>query len=242
MKRQRRDSAFRTRLTGLVSAILILSGCDLLGGLFPAEPVDEPIQPEISVTPSVPATTDPDSHVNITGSVGGDPISFSWTFEEVVTGSSTNGAIDSQIGSGNADGTISIWVDNDFIDGGDAADDQGANDWYLRFTLGGLTLSAEVFNAKDTFAIPSRPYSMITLRKGPAGTEYRHREYNASNLMTGLVTRADYNATSNTLRLEGALRSEWGSDWVQADFSVFLGGGEDRRASGNQTYLELVFE
>lgn len=52
-----------------------------------------------------------------------------------------------QIGSGNAEGTTSFWMDNDSVAGGDALNDRVSGDEHFRVTLGGMTLSKEVFNA-----------------------------------------------------------------------------------------------
>lgn len=225
----------------LVLAVMLSASCDLLTGLFGGEDTldpDAPV-PELSFTPAVVTLGALESRVVINGNVGGEDISFAWDFQPV--GLVTNGLLDSQIVSEFPD-NVSLWMDNDF---NATYNPQDAGEWYLRFTLGNLRKTDSVLNAKETFAIPERPYAMITLRKGPDGIEYRHREYDSTNKLCVIVTDVTYDTTANTLWLQGGLKSTWGADdadWVTADFNVLFGGTDDRKASLNKSTLEYCWE
>lgn len=242
--------------TALAVAVLLSSGCAFLNTILGQDEDDaagEPT-PVLDVTPAPPTVSGTASRVEVTGSISSSSLSFTWDFQDLGASDTvlTNGAMGSQIGSGNADGTVSVWLTSDYDTdgGGQPEDDQGASDWYLRFTLGGLTLNRTVYNHKDTFAIPTRAYSQITLSQGPSpSVQYRNREHSDALSQTAqtvvvLSENPSYDAATDRLRIRGSMRSEWngGSDWVQANFSVLFGGPDDRNASTTQATLRNVFE
>lgn len=194
---------------------------------------------ELTFTVDPPEVSGDMSLINITGSVEGEALSMSWDFSDV-TGGFTNGLMSVQISS-SLSGTASLYFDNDFSSSSGTRP-QGEDEWYLRFTLGNASPSYTVYNSMETFSIPVAPYSLITLRKGPHGVEYRNRYYNSENLMSGVLSSAQYDENANTLRLKGSLRSVWGDNWVQADFNVLIGGADDRQASSNSSSMEFSYE
>lgn len=249
-------SRLRFPVWWLVAIIaLTLAGCDLIGDPAGSDggTASQPV-PVLAVTPDPPSVSAAESRVDVTGSIDGTAIAFSWDFQDLGAADSvnTNGAMGSQIGSGNAAGTASVWLTSDYDSAGGGApeDDQGPDDWYLRFTLGGLTLNRTVYNHKDTFAIPTRAYSQITLYRGPSPTvQYRNREHSDALNQTAVTVAVlsgspVYDSSQDRLRIAGTMRSEWndGTDWIEADFSVLVGGPDDRNASTNQATLRNVFE
>lgn len=183
----------------------------------------------------IPAVKEDESRVLYFGSIEGEAIEEVWDFQPY-KGVITNGAMGVQISSSRS-ASVSIWLTTDL--GGTVYQKQ--NQWYLRITLGNLVPGDTLFNSKETFAIPAGPYSMITLRKGPEGTEYRHREYTQNNRMSAFITKSEYLA-DGTLRLEGALRSEWGENWLQVEFSVLIGGPDDRNGKSNRSGMKYSFQ
>lgn len=196
------------------------------------------IEQEITFATRIPTTAADRSRVEITGEIDGDPIEIIWDFESIGRGPLTNGAIEVTQSSSRSVPAVSIQINSGY--GGIYMQQTG--EWYASLYLGNFSPEDRVFNAKETFAIPDAPYSLVTLRRGPGGREYRHREYNANNLTCAVVETAEWNATTGTLRLTASLRSEWdGEGWIQADFSVLLGGSDDRNGSSNRGTLQRVF-
>lgn len=191
---------------------------------------------ELKFTPQIPEIRSSESLIVIHGEVHGEPINFTWDYSEV-GGVITNGLMSTTISS-TVPGTVSIYFDNDFNIPNNM---QGPNDWYLRFTLGNSAPGYTIYNSMETFSIPEAPYCLITLRKGSDGTELRNRYYNVNNLMTALVSQADYDPENNTLRMSGSIKSTWGTDWIQADFNVLVGGLHDRQASLNQSSFKHAY-
>lgn len=224
-------------LFSIFIGLCFLSSCDLFSGILNDSDNGEDNTAELQFTPDVPQISGEDSRININGMVDGESFSFYWDFSSA--GSvTTNGLMSSQISS-TIPGTASLYFDNDFNSSDHA---QGVNDWYLRFTLGNASTEYDIYNSKETFSIPQRPYSMITLRKGPSGTEFRHREYDSQNLISIIVISSEYDEVTNTLRIAGGMKSAWGNDWVTADFNVLVGGPDDRQASLNQSTFQNSFE
>jgi hypothetical protein len=217
--------------------ILLVSSCNLLPWMNNDDAEEDGISPEIDFTPVVPALPDgTTSYVTIEGELSGQPFNLSWDYSE--RGVVTNGLISTQISSSRP-GTVSITFDNDFHD---PDNPQEADDYLVRFTIGSFMPGDTVANGKRTFTIPETVYAMITLQKGPAGTEYRHFEHNSNNLLTIRITDSAYDPLLNTLRLKGGMRSEWDNDWVEAGFNVLIGGDNDRHASLNQSSFDYAFE
>jgi hypothetical protein len=189
--------------------------------------------PVIDFTPNPPTVVGTDSEVVITGNIGGEAISQTWDFSLRGGGPRTNGSVSGQIVSGKP--AVSFTFDNDY-------DIQGDSDWLVRFTFGSTQQATTLYNAKTDFPIPDRGYTMITVRKGPGGTEYRHTQHDSNNEMTGKISTFDYDENTNILRLEGGLRATWDANYVNIDFSVLIGGPDDRYNSTNQSTNQNAYE
>jgi hypothetical protein len=193
----------------------------------------KPLAADVNFTPNAVATTA--SKIVIRGSIGGEQIAFEWDYKATGQGAATNGAMFAQVGA-TSHGGVNLSFDNDYT----PTYVQGPSDWYVRFTLGNALATDTVFNAKKTFAEPATPYSMITVRKGPSGTPYQHTEKDPANKTAAIVTQFTVDVTARTIRLVGGIRSQWGSDYLQADFNVLVGGPDDRNKNGGS--IAYVFK
>jgi hypothetical protein len=176
-----------------------------------------------------------ESAVLILGEAHGEKIRLIWDFQKIGPGPFTNGVMDTQIVSGMP--AVSLRVHNDF--GG--ARFQRPGEWLVRFTLGNLREDFTQYASKETFAIPSRGYSMITLRKGPAGPELRHKEFQEDCELLGKILSWEYNLDESTLALKGYLEGSWDAGEIRIEFDLIVGGDSDRLSSTNRRSMAFSY-
>jgi hypothetical protein len=176
-----------------------------------------------------------ESAVLITGMVGEEEIQLLWDFQKIGPGPFTNGVMEAQIVSGMP--AVSLRVSNDF--GG--ARFQRPQEWLVRFTLGNLREDFKEYKSKETFAIPPRGYSMITIRKGLSGTELRHKEYQEDSTLTAQIYHWEYDPEASTLGLIGIMEGQWEAGRIRIEFDLVVGGESDRQHSTNQKSLAYSF-
>lgn len=215
----------------------------------PAIPAAFAIEPTIAFTPQeLEPNAGQESIAVVNGKFNGQTFSYQWDFKKPdparnCNGSAsvlTNGAMTLTAGSNPVAGlqTYSIQIESDW---GLSDCGMAASDWQVRFTVGNLAQPAEFANAKDAFAIPERPYTMITVYQGPsATTRYGHKEKDPANTaLTAKITNKSYDANTKTLRLKGGGRGEWSTgDYIEIHFNILVNGTDDRNLnSGTLDYL-----
>jgi hypothetical protein len=82
---------------------------------------------------------------------------------------------------------------------------------------------------------------MITLRKGPAGPELRHKEFQEDCELLGKILSWEYNLDESTLALKGYLEGSWDAGEIRIEFDLIVGGDSDRLSSTNRRSMAFSY-